>query len=307
MKNWKLCALTVTCLAAFALSAPDYADAKRIGGGRSFGSSPSMRNTAPAPRAPAGATTTQPGSTMNRQGQNAAPAAGAATASRGFLGGMGGIMGGLLAGSLIGSMLSGNGLAGAGGGMMDIVLIGLIAYIGYRIFRRRSTQNAAPRTEYNASPMPSSGTSSGASAWDNLTSRPQPNTDMPLSDAIPADFDQEDFLRGAKMAYIRMQESWDKRDLDDIAQFASPAVLEELQTQLREEPEPTVTELLLVNASLMEVKNDADTQRAAVYFDVLMRESPTAAQPEQVREVWHFARAANSANSWKLDGIQQVN
>lgn len=304
MKNWKLCALTVTCLAAFSLSVPEYADAKRMGGGKSFGGSSSMSNSAPAPRAPAGATTQQPGSTMNRQA-NAAP--GAATASRGFLGGMGGMMGGLLAGSLIGSMLMGNGFAG--GGMMDILLIGLIAYIGFRIFRRRATQqSAAPRAEYRAthSNNAAADTSSQSDAWAHLSSQPQANTDMPRSDSIPADFDQEDFLRGAKMAYVRMQESWDKRDINDIAQFASPAVMEEMQKQLVEEPNPSVTELLLVNASLMEVKNDGDIQRAAVYFDVLMRESPAAAQPEQVREVWHFARPAHSSASWKLDGIQQV-
>ena len=53
MKKWKVLTLCVACMAAFALSIPSDADAKRIGGGRSFGSSPSMSRPAPsAPSAP---------------------------------------------------------------------------------------------------------------------------------------------------------------------------------------------------------------------------------------------------------------
>lgn len=321
MKTWKIFAVGAACMAAFMLATPDDADARRIGGGRSFGGSSIMSRPAPAPRAPAGAT--MPGSTMNRQttANATGAAAGAATASR--FGGMGGLFGGLLAGSLLGSLFMGHGFGAGGGGLLDIVIIGLIVYFGYRFLRRRrdnaaqadstmysrsSNQNSPySNPTYGNTGTPQSGT---GSAWDNLrdagAAQTARNYDEPRSDLIPADFDQEDFLRGAKMAYVRLQESWDKRDLDDIAQFATPAVLDVLKQQLADEPQPTTTELLLVNASLMEVKNEDDKQRAAVFFDVLMREDPNAAQPEQVREVWHFVRPVNSDESWKLDGIQQV-
>lgn len=319
MKTWKIFAVGAACMAAFMLATPDDADARRMGGGRSFGGSSIMSRPAPAPRAPAGAA--MPGSTMNRQATSNATgaAAGAATASR--FGGMGGLFGGLLAGSLLGSLFMGHGFGAGGGGLLDIIIIGLIVYFGYRFLRRRR-DNAAQteRTMYSGQDSPYSnptfgntaGPASGTgSAWDNLRSggtaaAAARNFDEPQSDLIPADFDQEEFLRGAKMAYVRMQESWDKRDLDDIAQFATPAVLDVLKQQMADEPLPTTTELLLVNASLMEVKNEDGKQRAAVFFDVLMREDPNAAQPEQVREVWHFVRPLNTDESWKLDGIQQV-
>ena len=48
-----------------------------------------------------------------------------------------------------------------------------------------------------------------------------------------------------------------------------------------------------------------DEQRAQVFFDVLMRESPDQQAPSSVREVWHFVRPI-AGGSWKLDGIQQV-
>ena len=90
---------------------PDTADAARLGGGRSFGSRPSMSQPAQAPSA------MQRQSTQQRQ-----QAAQAQQPQRkGFLGGMGGLLGGLLAGSLIGSLLFGGGFSG--GGIMDILLL----------------------------------------------------------------------------------------------------------------------------------------------------------------------------------------
>ncbi|MEG2171990.1 MAG: Tim44-like domain-containing protein, partial [Desulfovibrionaceae bacterium] len=128
----------------------------------------------------------------------------------------------------------------------------------------------------------------------------------PVEPVLPEGFDKEEFLRGAKMAYSRLQAAWDKRDAADIANFARPAVLAEVQKQIEAEPVPSKTEILLVNAQLLEVKNEGTEQNAMVFFDVLLREDPTQTTPTQVREVWHFVRALNSEDSWKLDGIQQV-
>ena len=123
---------------------------------------------------------------------------------------------------------------------------------------------------------------------------------------LPADFDQDEFLRGAKAAYTRLQASWDRRDLDDIANFATEDVMRELREQYKADPKPGKTEILLVNASVIEVRDEGDLRRVAVYFDVLMREDQRAARPEQVREVWHFVCSRAEGDSWKLDGIQQL-
>ncbi|MEG2171991.1 MAG: Tim44 domain-containing protein, partial [Desulfovibrionaceae bacterium] len=111
------------------------ADAARFGGGKSFGSKPSMQQKAPAPmmqqKAPAA---------------GAAGAAGAAAAKPGFS--MGGMMGGLLAGTLLGSLLFGGGGMGGGmgGGFMDILLIGILLFVGFKLYARfkasRSGQTA---------------------------------------------------------------------------------------------------------------------------------------------------------------------
>lgn len=278
---------------------PDTADAARLGGGRSFGSRPSMSQPAQAPSA------MQRQSTQQRQ-----QAAQAQQPQRkGFLGGMGGLLGGLLAGSLIGSLLFGGGFSG--GGIMDILLLGILLFVGLKLFARaRSKAQPAPACAGNA-PMggmepPLQRNDTAASGWDTLSGQnnaynSQPEVVIPM----PADFDAEEFLRGAKMAYNRLQAAWDSRDLNDIAQFASPAVMDAVRQQLAEETEPSKTEILLVNAQLLSVVNEDKEQRAQVYFDVLMRERPDQPTPSNVREIWHFVRELDGG-TWKLDGIQQV-
>lgn len=279
------------------LSLADDADAARMGGGRSFGSRPQMSRPAQQP--------------AQRQ---QAPAAQAAPASRpGMFGGMGGLFGGLLAGTLLGSLLSGNGFGG-GGGFMDILLIGILVFLGWKLFSRFRAQQA--NQPVGSSPFGRQQEplqrSDVQNSRDSLRrsfpgASPQaagPAAADPTID-IPAGFDSEEFLRGAKMAYTRMQKAWDNRDLNDISQFATSSVMKELRAQAAQDPGPSQTEIMMVNAELVGVEPEGDNLRAQVYFDVLMREDPSQPTPENAREIWHFLRIGKDGN-WKLDGIQQV-
>lgn len=302
--------ITAAFLLLACLFIPDDADAARMGGGRSFGSQPSMSRPAQRP--------------MTRQ---QTPTAQAGAPSRnGMLGGMGGIFGGLLAGTLLGSLLSGGGMGAGGGGFMDLILIAILAFIGWKLYQRFRSQRAqSPQgsgfgSQYSGQPNPMQ---RQGSSWDRLATPPDntykeprkvnswrplpgetPHSADPAID-VPAGFNQEEFLKGAKMAYTRLQKSWDARDLYDINQFATPAVMKELQLQAQEDPNPSNTEILAVNAELVGAEQEGDNLRAQVYFDVLMREDPTQSAPGNVREIWHFLRVGRNGN-WKLDGIQQV-
>lgn len=275
---------------------PDTADAARLGGGRSFGSRPSMSQPTQAPS----------GAFQRQQTAQQRQAAQAQPQRKGLFGGMGGLLGGLLAGSLIGSLLFGGGFSG--GGIMDILLLGILLFVGLKLFARaRAKSSPVPAGNAPQEGMePPLQRNDAATGWDSLRGQDayaaqQPEVVIPM----PADFDADEFLRGAKMAYNRLQAAWDNRDLNDIAQFASPAVMEAVRQQLAEETEPSKTEILLVNAQLLNVANEGGEQRAQVYFDVLMRERPEQATPSNVREIWHFVRDLDGG-TWKLDGIQQV-
>lgn len=311
----KIGAIIAALLLLFAaVSVPDYADAARMGGGKSFGSKPFMNKQA-APPAMRQQTTQQGAGAM--AGANAAKPGG-------MFGGMGGIFGGLLAGTLLGSLLSGNGMGG--GGFMDIILIAILAFVAWKLFQRfrsrpqQQTQAAGMgggmfRQNNDAGQAPMQQTNAQGGMWDRMKTMGQgvaPQAAAPQGAAytapesdIPAGFDTEEFLRGAKMAYTRMQQSWDRRDLADIAQFATPSVMRELQAQAAEDPNPSHTEIMQVNAQATGVEEEGDNTRAQVYFDVLMREDPSQPAPSNVREIWHFLRIGKDGN-WKLDGIQQV-
>lgn len=301
MKTFGILGILTLLLSTLILALPDNAEAARMGGGRSFGSRPSMSQPAPSRSVQS--------PTQNRSAQPGAAAPG----SSGMFGGMGGLMGGLLAGTLLGSLLSGHGFSGGGGGFMDLILLAVLIFIGWKLFtrfRNRTAQPAGAGPGYgnpmrDDQPM-ARNDMSGSSGWGALSGQAFPNASSaaPRVD-IPADFDAEDFLKGARMAYNRMQASWDRRDLADIAQFATPAVMKELEAQAAEDPNPSRTEIMTVNTKLLGVEDEGNSRRAQVYFDVLMREDPSAPTPENVREVWHFVRTGQNG-SWKLDGIQQV-
>ncbi len=308
MNKWKTFALCAACLAALSFSLPECADAARMGGGRSFGSSSIMSRPATPPSGALRGGTTG----INRQAplNSTRTDGGAATMTRSNTGLLGGLFGGLLAGTFLGSLFGGHGMVGGMmGGLMNLLILGLLVYFGVRLFRRvRGTQSSSDSAEQNARTYEAPRQYSQGSAWDNLRSEQnvQQASEETSEVTLPADFDQEEFLRGAKAAYTRMQASWDRRDLDDIANFATEDVMKELRRQAEEDPNPGKTEILLVNASVIEVRDEGDLRRVAVYFDVLMREDQRAARPEQVREVWHFVCSRADGDSWKLDGIQQL-
>ena len=287
------------------LTLSDDALAARLGGGSSFGSKPFMSTPAPAPRP-------QPSfqSKPNPSQPQTQPAT-AASRPGGLFGGMGGLMGGLLAGTLLGSLFGGHGFSG--GGFMDILLFGLVIFIGLKLFAAfRGSQKpaqAAAGAEGTQTAQPQAGMmreDTAANGWDALRGQGTAQAEATGPQIpMPPGFDADEFLRGAKMAYSRLQASWDKRDMNDITQFTTEAVQKSVSEQMAADPKPSTTEILLVNAQLLGVTNEGDEQYAQVFFDVLLRETPAQETPSSAREVWHFVRPVTGGN-WKLDGIQQV-
>ena len=268
-----------------------------------------MSTPAPAPRPQQPSFQSKPSPSQPQAQPSAAP-----SRPGGLFGGMGGLMGGLLAGTLIGSLFGGHGFSG--GGFMDILLFGLVICVRLKLFAafrgsQRPAQAAAgaegPQNPQEAQPqagMMREETSSNG--WDALRGQGAAQAETPGPQIpMPPGFDADEFLRGAKMAYTRLQASWDKRDMNDIAQFTTEAVQKSVREQMAADPKPSTTEILLVNAQLLGVTNEGEEQYAQVFFDVLLRETPAQETPSSAREVWHFMRPATGGN-WKLDGIQQV-
>lgn len=130
--------------------------------------------------------------------------------------------------------------------------------------------------------------------------------------AIPSDgdsspapgMDEVEFVEGAKLAYHRLTEAFDKSDPRLAEPFASEDILRAMRE--RKTPMDRTTEIVLVNAKLLDVKADGDTTEARVFYDVLLRRDPARSEPEQTRQVWRFVRVGQ-AGTWKLASMEEVN
>lgn len=301
---------------------PADAEAKRFGGGSSFGGKSSYGSSFQRKAAP-----TAPQQQGSAQG-------GAGAAAGGFMrGGLGGMLGGLLMGGLLGSLLFGGAFDGIN--FMDILLLAGVAFAIYWFMRRGRRPPAAAGV---ASPF---GLAGGGDSTDGLHGRAMgregsatsfdtdrmfkggdkgaPSTDNrqdatfdePVAASvltIPKGFDSEQFLQGAKSAFHMMQQAWDEGDLGTIREFSTDKVFAEIQDQLRASHTAHKTEVIKLTAELLEVREVGDQREASVMFDAMMRENDSdTGRAEQVREVWHFIQSIRSGeSSWYLDGLQQL-
>jgi hypothetical protein len=108
--------------------------ARRMGGGKSFGSKPGYQRSAPPPSQGPTSSPTKPGQTVQPQPANTTPPA--------PMGRWGGMLGGLLMGGLIGSLLFGGGFSGPG--LLDLLLLGGGLFLLFRFLRARRMAAASP-------------------------------------------------------------------------------------------------------------------------------------------------------------------
>ena len=265
--------LLTIILAALSLLAAT-AEAKRFGGGSSIGKQRTVapQQTAKSPAA-APAPTTPPQPAGNR-----------------WLG----PLAGLAIGAGLGAMFAGG--FGGMGGMLGSILMAIVASMVVMflilLFRRRQ----APAMKFAGVPY------SGQAAY---SAQPISTGSFP-SGNIPADFPVEAFLRSAKTSFIRLQAANDRKDLNDIREYTTPEMFAEISMQLRErDNNPQVTDVVSVNATLLEVSHENGFAIASVRMTGQLRENNGA--PDSFDEVWHIQKNLNDDKSvWLLSGIQQI-
>jgi predicted lipid-binding transport protein (Tim44 family) len=303
------------CSLAILLIVVGDADAARMGGGKSFGSRPSFSAPYQRSQGVSGSGMSRPAG--QQQGYSAAQQRNQSMRdSLAQRGGMTRFLGGLALGGLLGAMFFGGGFEHIN--FLDILIFGGIAFMLFKFLAaRRSSASAAatPTGDFRAYERGGD----GDAGYDRRPVSAGFNTDImsgkaggpipvtPDAMTIPSDFEAAAFLEGAKSAYRMMQNAWDSGDLADLRGLTTDKVFAELQDQLRSRGDAhNQTDLLKVDAEVLEVRDVGQNREVAVLFDVLMRETPDA-RPGQVREVWHFTRSRNSRQpTWFLDGIQQM-
>lgn len=295
----------------FAMLLPQVAEAKRFGGGGSFGkqhSVPSQPRQAPA---------------QQQRQQQAAPAQQqqqAGGASR-FMG----PLAGLAAGGLLAWMFFGDGFEGIQ--FMDILLFGLLAFGLFMLFRawRNSQQSAYSASQPATASRPSHhqpqaqnfearknmGVSSEASA---TQARQGPSL---IGSALsvqaehhvdaPEWFDGARFVEDAKQHFESVQQAWDRGDASELEAYCTPALFNQLQALMQEiVVGENHTEVDTLHAEIVDQSFEDDYFIVSIRFSGFIKESLD--EPAHAfNEIWHIRRLSEGEGNWQIAGIQQAN
>lgn len=270
--------------------------AKRFGGGKTFGSTPTHQ-------------------TQQRQTQQAAPAPGAPTAGA-AAGAMAkpasgasrwlGPLAGIAAGGLLASMFMGDGFEGFQ--FLDFLILGLIAFLAYRFFaaRRRAQQptpayaggaqayQAPVQPQHGAAPSPAANSVFGGSAA-------QPARTF----NAPSWFDEQRFLAAGREHFLNLQQHWDAAEMDKIGEFVTPqmlAFLKQERASLGDGFQSTYVDSLQVN--LDGIEQQGGKTIATLTFEGVSKSSRFD-QGEAFSESWRMERADGDNQPWLVAGIRQ--
>ncbi len=298
--------LLLAAFAALTLTLSDLADAARMGGGRSFGAQrQSVTPSKPAPpaAAPANSAAAQPATPA--AGTAPAPAAAPSGASR-WLGPIAGIAAGLGLAALLSHF-------GLSEGFGSLLLVGLVIFAGVFLVRMlmRRREIAKPLQYAGASVRPGY-ENQARPVWSDA-----PKVEPPVAPAagapgfgvarkpLPQGFDAAGFASEAKRQFIRLQGSYDTADRAALSAVMTSEMYTEIGRELDERGPHQATEIVTLDADVLDVATEGDKHWASVRFTGLVREDGEP-QPKPIDEVWNLAKPVRGTSGWLLAGITQL-
>jgi predicted lipid-binding transport protein (Tim44 family) len=278
----KLLISAVIAFAGLSLVAID-ADARRLSGGRNLG----MQRSAPtqqqaAPKAPA-----------QQQQQQAAPATPAqqpAGASKWL-----GPLAGLALGAGLAALFLNNGLAGLLAGLLVIgLIVAAVAFAARALVRGRVSR--APLEYAGAGGAPTHGALPGGAGTHSVAA---------TVGRWPAGFNAAEFVRQAKLNFVRLQEAYDRKDLSMMRDFLAQEVYREIEADIRAAGGADErSEVLTLEAEVLDVVQEAASYIVSVRFTGMIRES-AGRDAEPFSETWHLEKPLDGRSGWVVAGIQQ--
>jgi predicted lipid-binding transport protein (Tim44 family) len=242
-----------------------------------------------------------------------------------FFNGFGGsIMRGLFIGGLIGMLLGYGfgGLAGMFGLILQVLLIGGVAFLLMRMFR--SAQSSAPAMAGNAGNVggfgrggssPGYSRDSGLFGMGGASSTPQDRHQPADSEEIA--LTQED-LDTFERRLTEVQEAFGREDHAALRRLVTPEMVsylsEELADNARDGVRNDVSDVSLLQADIAESWREGDRDYATAAMRYAARDVKRDRvdgqivegddRPTETTELWTFTRQGGT--DWKLSAIQQV-
>ena len=326
--------MTLMLAGVMALGSLNAEAARRMGGGKSIGQQSNQvtkRDAAPqTPAAPA-----QNAAPANAAKPAAAPAAAAPKRPWGAM------LGGLAAGLGLAWLASSLGMGEAFGNILMALLIGVavIAVIGMVMRARRggaaqagglayqgsgaSADNPASYKQYSPNNV---GNDASARPWEGQNTRfdgsaASQSTGSMIGSGIgsglsgsqtwgiPAGFDVDSFITAAKRNFVTLQDAWDRSDISALRSMMTDAMVVEIRNQLAEREaqfpgQPNKTEVVMLDAQLLGIEEQADAYMASVEFNGMIRED-AASGPSPFREVWNMTKS-KQGGGWLVAGVQAL-
>jgi predicted lipid-binding transport protein (Tim44 family) len=325
--------MTLMLAGVLALGSLNAEAARRMGGGKSIGQQSNQvtkRDAAPqTPAAPA-----QNAAPANAAKPAAAPAAAAPKKPWGAM------LGGLAAGLGLAWLASSLGMGEAFGNILMALLIGVavMAVIGMIMRARRggaaqmggnsglayqgagaSAENPATFKQYSPQNV---GNDASARPWEGQNTRFDSSAAAQTSGSmigaalggtqswgIPAGFDVDGFVTAAKRNFVTLQDAWDRSDITALRSMMTDAMVVEIRNQLSEREaqfpgQPNKTEVVMLDAQLLGIEEQADAYLASVEFNGMIREDASSG-PSPFREVWNMSKS-KQGGGWLVAGVQAL-
>ena len=298
-------------------SVAQVAEAKRFGGGSSFGYSKSTpnKNYNTAPKAAPAAKPAAP----------AAAGAAAGTAAKSGASKWLGPLAGLAVGGLLAAMIFGDGFEGIQ--IMDILIFGLIAFLLYKLFvARKRSQN--PQAAYERSHAEQEAQTryepetvqqrqaqaqpehqaydpnAGGSIFGSALGEAPSDQAVQVSE-VPEWFNAEQFVEGAKSHFVSLQKAWDAVDVSEVQAYCTPELFAEIQKEMQGmQPGDNVTVVDTLDAEIADMAIDGEHFVVSIRFSGFIQESVDESA-HAFNEVWHIRRDASDQGNWLVAGIQQ--
>jgi len=315
--------LAAIILVALALSPVLYVTEAwaRAGGGSSSGSRGSRSYSSPSQPSSSPAAPSQPTSPGLQQPAPTRP---------GWGGMMGGMLGGLLLGGLLGGLFFGHG--GGGIGMLEILIIGGLAWFAISYMRRQQAAapsgyatsggyGSAPASRYDPSPAGGTAVPAGGTATMEAPAGPS-DLERGLAHIRQMDpgFDPRAFSETASDVFFKVQGAWTARSMAGVSSLLMPEMSGTLQRdcdRLKAEHKVNRLENIAVRgAEVTEAWQESGQDFVTVHFLASLLDYTTdesggqvlegsPSEPVKFEEYWTFTRPVGSA-AFRLSAIQQA-
>ena len=272
----------------FSLLALESSEARRMGGGRSFGKMPPIKRQATTPQKPA---------------ENVSPknAPNSVASKRGGMG----MLGGLAAGLGLAALASYLGIGGELMGLLVILGICFLCFLAFRVFFSKGLARMALAGD-SPERFPQTRIEEKLETTTAGVSEKEEYSDGSFEWEIP---EKEKFLEVAKSKFIELQKHWSSGDLAKLENFCTEGLMEHLSKEFREEDRVysnlSVVELNAYLEGNNSIKKQSGVTVSEVYirFNGLMRDSDSL--PIKFNEVWTLQKTNNPNQGWLLAGIFQ--